>query len=330
MIGGKGIGKTFGLRKALIERYLKHGYRFAEFARSKEECKTVASGYFDKLQQVGFFQDYLFKTEKNTGYIARKPPEDEKPEWEPICYFVALTNFQMEKKRTFSNVKAVINDEFIIDSRDRYRRYLPNEFSILANLLDTVFRQQPDDSAPYRVYLLANAVDFTCPYLRDLGINQLFDYGYRWFNDKHTLMHYVPPMDADLRRENTLVGRMLAGHEESRIIFDNEFAVPDSGDIAEKPHNARFAFGLVFMGTRYGVWSDIKAGYYYITGYIPANSSNVYALTKKDSTVDFRAISTASDLLKSIAGIYYVGGLRYESAAIRESFFKVLALCGIR
>ena len=330
MIGGKGIGKTFGLRKALIERHLKHGYCFAEFSRTIEESKNVARGYFDKLKQEGLFKGYVFKTEKAVGYIAREPREGEAPDWSVICYFVALTNFQQEKKRTFNNVKAVIHDEFIIDSRDQYRRYLPGEFSIFANLLDTVFRQQPGDDAPYRVFMMANAVDFTCPYLRDLGMNMLPDYGYHWYNSKHTIVHYVPPMDAELRKSHTLVGRMLAGHEESRIIFDNEFAVPDSGDIAEKPHNARFAFGLVFMGTRYGVWSDIKGGYYYITEYIPANSKNVYALTKKDMTINYRAVSTASELLKSIHGMYYIGGLRYESAAVRESFFKVLALCGIK
>ena len=78
------------------------------------------------------------------------------------------------------------------------------------------------------------------------------------------------------------------------------------------------------------IWSDLKNGYYYVTTRIPKNSKTVYALTRKDSTIDHRAISTTSGLLKTMVGIYYAGGLRYESAAIRESFHKVLALCGIK
>lgn len=329
--GGKGIGKTFGIRKALIERYLKKGYRFAEIARSKDEAKSIQAGYFDKLQSAGFFSDYVFKAEAGAGYIAKKVDEGEKPEWEQICYFVPLTGFTREKKHTFVNVKAVIQDEFIIDKRDIYHHYLPNEFSILANLLDTIFRQQPDDDSPYRVYMLANAVDFTCPYLRDLGIRKIpDDYGYYWFNRKHTLFHYVPPMQADLRREQTLVGRMLEGHGESKIIFDNEFAVPDSGDIANKPSNAVFAFGFIFKEQRFGVWSDIKNGYYYINSRIPKHSKNVYALTKKDASLDYASIERADDLLKLIVRMHYLNGLRYESAALREMFFSVLDFLGVK
>lgn len=330
VIGGKGIGKTFGLRKALIERYLKKGYRFAEISRTKDETKNISAGYFDKLQQEGFFADYVFKTEKALGYIARKPAEGEKPDWEICCYFLSLTSFQQEKKRTFAHVAGVIFDEFIIDSRDHYRRYLPNEFSILANLLDTVFRQQPGDTTPFRVYLLANAVGFTCPYFRDLGVTKIPDFGYTWYNDKHTLLHRVPKMKAQERREQTLVGRMLAGHEEAKIIFDNEFAIPDSGDIAPKPSNAVFAFGIIYNAQKFGVWSDLAHGCYYITSKIPANSRNVYALTKKDMTLDYTAITRADDLLKLMAKIHYLNGLRYESASIREMFFEVLSFIGVK
>lgn len=328
--GGKGIGKTFGARRDAIKRFIKSGYRFAEFARTKDEAKNIASGYFDKLQNEGYYLDYLFKTEAGKGYIAEKPPEGDKPDWKTLCYFVALTNFQQEKKRTFNNVTTVINDEFIIDSRDKHHRYLPNEFSILANLLDSVFRQQPGDKKPYRVYMMSNAVDFTCPYFRDLGINRIPDFGYSWYNNKHVLFHRVPPMQAQERKEQTLVGRMLAGHEESSIIFDNEFAIPNSGDIARKPSNAQFAFGIVFQAQKFGVWSDLKNGWFYITSQIPANSRNVYALTKKDSTLDYMSISSADELLKMIVRIYYLGGLRYESAALREAFFTVLSFVGVK
>lgn len=328
--GGKGIGKTFGARRDAIKRYIKYGYRFAEFARSKEEAKNISSGYFDKLQHVGLFSDYVFKTEASIGYIAPKPAEGSKPDWDAICYFVALTNFQQEKKRTYINVKTVINDEFIIDSRDKYHRYLPNEFSIMANLLDSVFRQQPGDDSPYRVYMLANAVDFTCPYFRDMGINRIPDFGYSWYNEKHVLFHRVPPMQSQARKEQTLVGRMLSGHDEAKIIFDNEFSIPETGDIALKPSNAQFAFGIVFQSQRFGIWSDLKNGWFYITDKIPANSHNVYSLTKKDSTLDYMAISSADELLKMIVRIYYLGGLRYSSAAIREAFFTVLSFIGVK
>ena len=46
--GGKGIGKTFGLRLQCVKDYLKDGSLFVELCRTKVECKAVSLGYFDK------------------------------------------------------------------------------------------------------------------------------------------------------------------------------------------------------------------------------------------------------------------------------------------
>lgn len=331
VIGGKGIGKTFGLRKQCVNDFLKGGYRFVELCRTKDECKAVMVGYFDRLQDCGFFRDYVFKTEKGAGYVALKPvDENDKPNWKLCCYFVALTVFQREKKRTYSNVKRVIFDEAIIDSKDRYHRYLPNEFFILANILDSIFREQPSDKPIYRVYLLGNSCNLVNPYLQHLGVNKPPEYGYSFFNGKHTLLHYVEPMDAQARQENTLVGRMLAGSAESDMVFGNKFEVGDTSDIEQKPPHAKFAYGLRYLSREFGIWTDLADGYIYVTGSIPKGSKSVYALTKRDSTINYALIQRNSKLMQSLANIAWAGGLRYENVAVREMFWKLLELLGVR
>ena len=328
--GGKGIGKTFGLRLKCINEYLKKGYRFVEISRTKEERSQVEDGYFDKLQHDGFFIDYVFKVEKNQGFIAPKPPNDEdKPEWELICYFVALTAFQVEKRRTFTGMRRFIFDEAAIDSKDRYHRYLPNEFFILANVLDSVSREQANDAPFFKVYLLMNSCDLLCPYLRYLGVNKPPKFGYSFYNDKHTLFHYVEPWDSEERRASTLVGRMLSGSDEAKMIFDNEFATGDDRDIRKKPSNAKFQYGLVFAGMRYGVWIDYRRAYFYITDYIPKDAKTVFSLTKKDDTIDYQAIKRTDEYLKLLCDVYYNGGLRYSSPAIKQSFLELLEFLGV-
>ena len=108
VLGAKNIGKTFGLRKKCIERFIKAGELFVEISRTKTTRDEISRGYFDKLQASGFFTDYIFKVEKQCGYIARKPvTDDDKPVWKLICYFVALTNFQNEKQRTYVKPKQI-------------------------------------------------------------------------------------------------------------------------------------------------------------------------------------------------------------------------------
>lgn len=330
VLGAKDIGKTFGLRLKCVERFIKHGELFVELCRTASERDEVMPGYFDKLQAEGFFKDYVFKTEKNCGYIARRLMDDETPEWELICYFVALSNFQREKKRTFVRPKRFIFDEAVIDTKDRYHRYLKDEFLILANLLDSISRQQPGDTYQYYVYLLANAVDMTCPYLRFNGVNKIPSFGYTWYKDKTVLVHYVEPWDADERKTQTLVGRMLAGHEESKVIFDNVFEDTTGKEIMRKTSNAKYKFAFRWGKMTFALWVDSRRGLWFVTSKLPKGAENVYTLTKRDSSVNYRMLDKASPLARIVSDVYYIGGLRYESAHIREAFFEVLAFLGIK
>jgi len=336
VIGAKGIGKTFGLRRQCVSDYIKHGWRFCEICRTREELKAVRKGYFDKLEFEGMFTGYIFKVQGEIGYIAREPEKDpetgdyvEKPQWAELCYFVAMTTFQIAKKRTYVNVHRFIFDEAVIDRKDRYHRYLLNEILIFGQLLDTVSRQQPG-GYQYRVYLLGNACDLTCPYLRYLGVNKMPEFGYTFYNHKHTLLHYVEPWDQERRETQTLVGRMLAGTGESEMIFGNRFAEDGSDTISPKTPRARYSYAIKYGEHLFGIWIDYGKALCYISAKVPKGAKNVFTLLKADSTLDYTAIERTSPYLQIINRFFYSGSLRYESPAIREMFLTILEFIGIR
>ena len=325
--GAKDIGKTFGLRLECIKAFITKGETFCEICRSDAEMKKVVNGYASKLQAEGFFTDYEFKTDRENLYAR---PAGSERKHDLVCEFVSLTAFQSNKKRTYHKPRRIIFDEFIIDSKDRYHRYLPDEVLIFANLLDTITRQQPDDDYRYNVYLIGNAVHMTCPYLYFLGIRKIPEFGYHWYRDKTVLFHYVEPWDADERRARTLVGRMLAGSEESKVVFDNEFQDSTGGLIKKKSQNARFAFAVKWARMDFGIWIDYKYGYVYVNERIPKDAKAVYALTKRDGTVNNDIAQKGSSLLNVIVNAFYNNGLRYESAHVREAFFEVLSFLGVK
>lgn len=328
--GAKDIGKTFGLRKKCVELFIKNNELFCEICRTNEELKAVSQGYFSKLQAEGFFTGYVFKVENGCGYIAKKPIGEEKPDYRLLMYFVALTNFQREKKRTFVRPRRFIFDEAIIDTKDRYHRYLPDEFFILANLLDSISRQQPDDDYRYNVYLIGNAVDLTCPYFRFLGVDRLPEFGYTYYKNKTVLIHNVEPWDAEDRRARTLVGRMLEGHDESAVIFDNEFRDTTGKEIAKKTSAAKYRFALRWGKTTFAVWIDTKRAIWYINSKVPKDAKNIFTLAKRDSSINYRMLEKVNPMCQMLKDVYYIGGLRYESAHLREAFFEILEFLGIR
>ncbi len=331
VIGGKDIGKTFGLRKRCVEIYNKRREKFCEIFRTKAEKEACAPGYFDKLTGDGFFCDYVFKSDKNAGYIARRPVcEGDKPQWHLCCYFVALTELQTVKRRTFDHPTRYIYDEALIDRDSRYSRYLPNEFLIMGKLLESISRQQPG-GYQYRVYYLGNSVDVTCPYLRYHGVEKVpDDFGYYWYKNRTVLLHYVEPWDLEEREARTLVGRMLAGVEGAENVYANRFADTTGREIARKTPEAVYSFALVWRRQSFAVWIDKAQAVWYVSDKVPKGAKRVYTLTKKDGTAYYERIDKAHPACATLLEMYRCGVLRYESAYIREAFLEVLGFMGVR
>ena len=339
VIGPRGVGKTFGLRKQCIKDFLKDGSRFVEVVRFKTELSGVADGYFNRLQDLPDFEKYMFKTDARYGWIAEMPPEAEeggkkqKPDWKLITYFIALSDAQRMKKRTFDKVRRIIFDESILESADRYHNYLPNEFGILANLVDTVSRERADtQSIRPRLYLLGNACDLSNPYFSAYGVGTDLTFGYRWYAKKTFLLHYVEA--GEYGREKlvgTVAGRMMQGTEAAKVAISNEFVGISSEFVASKPGRAKFSFGIICNGKMFGIWVDMQGGLYYITDSTPNNTEKpIYALTAEDNRINYIAARSASKTLSYFKEAYYMNLFRYDSVAVKRDFFEeVLTKFGI-
>ena len=338
VIGPRGCGKTFGLRKQCIEDFIKRGSRFVEVTRYKSELSGVSDGYFNRLQD--FFDGYIFKTSAHYGYIAEEPAKKEdgeyefKPTWKLICYFCALTDGQKLKKRTFDKVRRIIFDESILESDDRFHHYLPNEFEKLANLVDTVSRERADtQSTPPRLYLLGNACDLSNPYFAAYRVETDLQYGYRWYARKTFLLHYVEPGEYSIQKaEGTVAGRMLAGTRAGNTAIYNEFSVANSDFVRAKPRRAQFHFGILVNGKKFGIWADSFEGLYFVNTKIPENTNQpIYSLTAEDHGVNYIAAQNANKTLTYFRDMYYMNAIRYSTPIVKQQFLEmVLAKFGIK
>lgn len=334
VIGARGVGKTFGLRKQCIKDFLRDGSRFVEVTRFKNELSGVSDGYFNRLAKLDEFKGYLFRTDTHSAYIAEKPDDKkEKPTWKLIGYFVALSDAQNLKKRTFDNVRRIIFDEAILERSDVYHRYLNGEFLKFANLIDTVSRERADDeSLRPRVYLLANACDLANPYFFAYKVGTDIKYGYRWYNNKTFLLHYADPGEYSREKAaGTVAGRMYALTEEGKVSVDNVFIRKNQEFIKPKSKNAKFSFGIICNGKKYGIWLDQMEGYYYVTNKIPNNTGkNIYSLTRDDASINYVAANRLSGTMRYVADMFYYNLLRYENESVMIGFYDILKLFGVR
>lgn len=166
LIGGRGIGKTYQLKKYVIEQYLKSKKQFVWVRRYKTEIKEATDGFFTKHKNN--YPGHKFSIRGKTAYIDGKQ----------AGRFIALTNADILKgSDDFSAVTTIVYDEFIIDNKSSFRRYLPNELRVFTDLQETIFRTRQDG----KVFMLANALSMVNPYCLAFGIK--FHYNPLFKND---------------------------------------------------------------------------------------------------------------------------------------------------
>ena len=330
VVGARGLGKTYGLRKQFVRDYINHKWRFVEVTRTKTELQAVMHDYFAK---VGLeFPQFVFKYEKARVYIADKPADDEKPNWDVIGYFIAMTQEQQTKKMSsaFVDVRRIVFDEAILDRHDRYHKYLSREWAKLAGIVDSVSRERAGSLKP-RVYLLGNALDLTNPYFEAFGIDDYnLQFGYSWHRNKTCLLHYVEDKAYAIEKTNdTVSGRMLADDNLESAL--NEF-VTLRGDfvVSIKPKGAKYMFGIVCDSKEYGVYECMNDGYYWIDPALAKGDHVTFAITTGDAKINRLQARKVEKPLMMLGDLHYSNLLRYQSSATQSNFVDVLTRFGVR
>ena len=328
VVGARGLGKTYGLRKECIDEFLKKGLRFVEVSRFKSEQKAVSKGYFSRVSQE--FPGCEFEVRGNEGFVWRgKTTEKGKKIWEKLCFFVSLTELQTAKKRTFDGVHRIIFDEAVIDRADRFHRYLVGEWELLAGLVDSVSRERAESVVHPQLFLLGNAVDLSNPYFQQIGLMEAPEVGFHWFWKKLFLL-VVPEASTYSRSKETktLAGRMLAGTAAGEAANWNRFSTEFAGVIAKKPSTARFEVGLRWKEEQFGLWFDDREGRYYINSTIPRGGKTL-ALSIGNVAVNSPLVQKNASFLRSIVSLASIDGLRFESLGLRSQFFTACGLLNL-
>lgn len=326
VIGARGIGKTYGIRKQAIRDYLRNGRRFVEISRFKEEMKVMERNYFDRIGKE--FPQYAFKIENNCAWIALRAENKKNQQWDMIGYFIAMSSFQMLKKATFNKVKRIIMDECVIEKNDRYHRYLPDEWAELANIISSVTRERPDDNDPPRLYLLGNACDIINPYFEHLRLSGVPPRGYTWYDGKNFLLHY-PDDKAYVRgMETTLAGSMLRGSDVENVTISNLFVNQELSMLGKKTAASKYLCTFAFKKREIAVWVDEKFGYYYINGKTPRNMHSTYALTLEEQP-NYPVLKRRMPLLQTMGTAYRMRLCRFDTPNSHGVFRDMLTYVGL-
>ena len=247
VISERGVGKTFGSKVAMLNKWLKNGEEFVYVRRYKTELDSALNNFWSDLQENGYFEDYCLEVKKNkmiTKFLC-----DGK-----VCgYAIPLSTSNILKSTAFPKVKTIVFDEYMLDSSGTYR-YLKNEVTMMLDFIETIGRLRD-----IQVIFLGNNTSFYgCPYTAYFDLELPYGSEFKTFKNGTILVNYVKNEVYREAKRNSRFGKLIDGTASEimvvsetrmmsaarRSLFSVAHAASDGLPISSSPSRMNFTLCL--------------------------------------------------------------------------------------
>lgn len=231
IIGGRGIGKTYGTMDYLLRK----GQPFI-YLRNKDtqlaECSTDFGNPFKRWNR-DHNRDIRIATERKHSIIYDcTDPDDRKL----IGYAVALSTFENLRGVDLSDVQYVLFDEFVEKEKLKFQ-----QFETFANFYETVNRNRELlGEKPLQVIFLSNAQKLGNDILAGYGvipiIEQMMKKGREEYQDRLLYVN-LPRSEVSEAKRETVNYKLTEGTQYYQEAINNFFAHDSFADIKKLPVN---------------------------------------------------------------------------------------------
>lgn len=316
IIGERGVGKTYGFKKFIVNRFLNKHKQFAYIRRYDTDLEasvgnTNDNKFFEQIRKE--FPDSEFKISKSKK--VRKLYIDNK-----LCgYALPLSAADSLKSSSYENVDTIIYDEFMLKEGSS-QHYLRNEPEIILDLIETIGRLRD-----IRIYCLGNAISSTCPLMAYFDLTLPYNTDIKTFKDGTIAVEYIKNEKYREVKKASRFGKLIDGTKYGKYAIDNEFLTDSKAFIKKKDKFAKFYFILYVNGRQYGIWRDFTNGYIYVSNDIDPNCPIKFAIHEEDHNESTVFAKVRSNFwFKQIINHYRVARLCFENQTVKNMFMQEL------
>lgn len=309
VIGGRGIGKTFGWTEKVTKEFLKNKSEFVYVRRYATEFAEIGNFF----QPIKFhFPNTKFDVKGNHFLI-----DDE-----IAGYAIPLSTSRQLKSNAYPNVKYIIFDEFIIEKGKI--PYLKSEVKIFLDLYETIARTRENIIAVF----LSNALSIINPYFIYFNISPAPNTEFTRYNKKDMLIQVTQSQNFMQFKKQTRFGKIIKNCDYAKSSIDNQFVLDNYDFIGHKTNSAHYAFTFIYSAITYGVWIDAHKGLYYVSMDIDNYCPLVFCFTMQDHKPNAMLINRISQSrqLKNFFLQFKLGNVIFETLKIKSACYQILGL----
>ena len=313
IIGGRGIGKSYGAKKMVIKDFINNGHQFIYLRRYKTELDTAVPTFFDDIIANEEFGETAFKVKKN------KKMAEFQINGETAGYAIALSTSNILKSTSFPNVKTIIYDEFIIDKGVYH--YLKDEPVKFLDAVETIGRLRD-----IKVYLLGNAVSIINPFFSYWNLSTPYGGEFKRFKEGLIVVNCPRNPEYEKAKKESRFGRLIEGTTYGDYVIENKWLRDNDTFIEKKSPEAKYWATIVINGLNIGIWRDFSTYMVYLTDNYNPNCNVKLACTAEDHQENTVLASLNSHpILKLIMLAYKSGTLRFSSMKVKGTAMKLIS-----
>lgn len=326
VVGGRGLGKTYGAKKRAIRRALRKGEQFIYLRRYKTEIPASKQTFFADISHE--FPGWEFVIRGNTAKASRLIDEekfsDEKDykkalkerKWVDIGFFYALSSAQSLKSVSFPKVTTIMFDEFIIEKG--HNQYIQDETTVFNNFYSTVDRWKDKT----RVYFMANSVSIMNPYFIEYEIEPDNE-GEIVIRKGGFIAAHFP--DSEKFKEEiyqTKFGQFIKDTEYAEFAAGNQFADNNDELIHLKDGKAKYMYTLETKTGVFSVWFDAPNNKYFVQEKLPRNQ-DVYTLLPHKMSADKTLVYKSDKFIGYLRSAFNTARIMFDKPATRNAFADI-------
>lgn len=315
IIGGRGIGKTFGTLDLFMDSEFMAGAPFIYMRNKSIQLKESATAFGNPFKKWNKLRDRSVQIvpEGEHYIIQEKILEGKKvKDINVYGYAVSLSTFENLRGVDLSDVKYVLFDEFIELGTLTF-----DQFATFSNFYETVNRNRElEGEEPLKVILLSNAQKLDNPILAKYGLITIIEDMLKSGMITRTTRDYtimLPKSNVSEEKKNTVLYRMTQGTEFFDEAINNTFANDSFTGIKKRPLNEYV--GLAKIDDMY-IFRHKHDANYYITF---KRCTNVPEFTSKDGRLLFM-----HNYGMHLIEMYAAGRLYFENFTIKSKIMDIL------
>lgn len=309
IIGERGVGKSYGLKKHCIKNFLKTGHQFIYLRRYETEIKKLMKRdkFFEDIKNDDELKHLDLKCSGNTFLVNGKV----------AGYSIPLSKSSTYKSDPFPKVGIIMFDEFLINNNTYH--YLENEPIQLMEFIETIGRLRD-----IKIFLLGNNTTIVNPYFDYFNITLPYNSDIKTFKDGLILVQYIKNEKYRRAKKESKFGKLVTGTRYGDYAIDNKSLLDNDLFKDKKSSNSKYFCTINVNNTLYGVWNDYTSSKMYINKQVDSNCPIVLAFNFKDHNEKTILLTSKSVFYKNIYLHYSRGLLYFDSDKTKYDITKII------